>query len=96
MTINNTPLGYVTPKFPSLYWPINNDKFNVSYLYYTKDIWKFTLYWSLILFCAVYGASGLIAGYSHRTPTGRLWIIALYLLIGGIQGFLSGTAGGFM
>lgn len=46
---NNIPLGYQTPKFPSLYWPVGNEQYSLAYLYNVSDIWKFTLYWCLIL-----------------------------------------------
>lgn len=52
----NVPLGYTTPKFPSLYWPTGprRAKFQSSYLYYSKDIWTFTVYWSIIFFSLAY------------------------------------------
>ena len=42
------PLSYSTPPFPSLYWPIRASVGTPKYLYSSTDIWRFTLYWTLI------------------------------------------------
>lgn len=42
------PLSYTTPPFPSLYWPFDADPGVPQYLYSLEDIWRFTLYWSII------------------------------------------------
>lgn len=42
------PLSYVVPPFPSLYWPIRATPNAPKYLYYATDMWRFTLYWTLI------------------------------------------------
>jgi hypothetical protein len=56
---NQVPHGYLTPSWPSLYWPIRPEPHAPKYLYYTSDIWRFTLYWTLLSFGAVHGfASG--------------------------------------
>ncbi|KAH3900910.1 May24p SCDLUD_002370, partial [Saccharomycodes ludwigii] len=97
VTYEGYPVGYVTPSFPSLYWPINNKKYTVSYLYYTEDIWKFTLYWTLIFFAGFYLAAGIIAVISHRRSfwVGLVWVI-IYLLVGGCQALISGTCIGLL
>ena len=56
------PLEYNTPPFPSLYWPIRAPPGAAQYLYYTTDIWRFTLYWTLITFCLVHSAVATWAG----------------------------------
>ena len=96
VTTGDVPLGYVTPSFPSLYWPLNNEKFSLSYLYYTSDIWRFTVYWTLIFFAGFYGSAGLIASYSHRKTAGGIWIMFFYLVAGGIQAIASGTVVGLL
>jgi hypothetical protein len=48
------PHDYVTPSWPSLYWPIRAAPGEPKYLYYTSDIWRFTLYWTLLSFGAVH------------------------------------------
>lgn len=44
------PIGYVVPDFPSLYWPVGSTKphYDIANLYYTYDIWRFTVIWTLI------------------------------------------------
>jgi len=68
-TILSPPVGYVTPSFPCLYnpraeffRPTNANASSVvpgtCYLYYSGDIWRFTLYWTLIC----YGVTFLLTG----------------------------------
>lgn len=45
---NTQPVAYTTPPFPSLYWPFHVSPGVAQYLYSTTDIWRFTLYWTLI------------------------------------------------
>lgn len=52
-----TPIDYSTPPFPSLYWPIRATPGTAQYLYSLIDIWRFTLYWTLITFCLVHSAT---------------------------------------
>lgn len=42
------PLSYTVPPFPSLYWPFDTDPGVARYLYSLEDIWRFTLYWTLL------------------------------------------------
>lgn len=42
------PLSYTTPPFPSLYWPFDINPGVAKYLYSLEDIWKFTLFWTLL------------------------------------------------
>lgn len=53
---------YRTPPFPSLYWLIGPPHLvHPAYLYHIKDIWRFTLFWTLILLEA---AHLLVANYA--------------------------------
>ncbi|KAG0668284.1 hypothetical protein C6P45_004844 [Maudiozyma exigua] len=90
------PVGYLTPKFPSLYWPISNKSYSLAFLYDIVDIWKFTLYWCLIFNGAFYGATGLIATLTHKNQPRCIMILATYITYGGIQGFIVGTVMGFL
>ena len=59
---NDPPAGYVTPPFPSLYWLIGpRGKVKPIYLYNTSDVWRFTLFWTLIVFEAAHLAVGFYA-----------------------------------
>ncbi len=55
------PLDYNCPSFPSLYWPINPSPGDTRYLYYQSDIWRFTLYWTLITYAGVHLSASLWA-----------------------------------
>ncbi|CAI4832610.1 CPA_1a_G0057280.mRNA.1.CDS.1 [Saccharomyces cerevisiae] len=96
VTNNDIPVGYVTPKFPSLYWPINNSKYSTGFLYYISDIWKFSLYWTLIFNGAFYVTAGVYASLTHRKKAGSVWIFVMYVLYGGLQGLTTGTVMGFL
>ncbi|RLV95997.1 Uncharacterized protein JA1_000655 [Spathaspora sp. JA1] len=108
----NTPIGYSTPPFPSLFWPLGPTKaaYQQAFLYYTIDIWKFTVWWTLILFGGLYTIVGIIAAISsilnkprnQSKITGGLEIIFVitmifcYLLIGLTRGFCSGAVVGII
>jgi len=53
---------YQTPPFPSLYWLIGPpDVVHPVYLYHNKDIWRFTLFWTLIFLEAAHLLVGTYA-----------------------------------
>lgn len=55
------PLNYTRPSFPSLYWPINPTPNAPQHLYYQSDIWRFTLFWTLLTYGAVHLSASLWA-----------------------------------
>lgn len=55
------PPDYARPSFPSLYWPLNPSPDDPQYLYYQSDIWRFTLYWTLLTYAAVHLSASLWA-----------------------------------
>lgn len=102
------PIGYVVPKFPSLYLPKGASKFkyNKSYLYYTKDSWRFTVYWSIIVIVGLYFAAAMLAtlthlyngskGGRHNSKRSVLFIIAVYVMMAVLQGFVAGSFVGLL
>lgn len=62
----DVPIGYSTPKFPSLYWPLgpSSSSYQNLFLYYSFDVWEFTVFWSLILYSGVYLAVGSLAAFN--------------------------------
>ncbi|KAK9457910.1 hypothetical protein V1511DRAFT_508007 [Dipodascopsis uninucleata] len=91
------PWGYETPKFPSLRWPSGSSFDTRYYLYHQYDIWKFTLYWTLILFTSVHGVAGLwaaLANHRHRFKVGGIEAVISGSIIGAILGLIY-TAGSF-
>lgn len=67
------PIGYETPSFPSLYWPLGrfSDDFHSSFLYYTKDIWEFTTVWTIIFMTGIYTASACLFLITHYIGSSR-------------------------
>ncbi|KAG9004021.1 hypothetical protein FRB94_002730 [Tulasnella sp. JGI-2019a] len=65
------PPGYVVPSFPSLYNPGRElgDSDGLTkgayYLYYSKDIYRFCLYWTLILYVPLFFLCGLYGAVVH-------------------------------
>lgn len=61
-TTTTIPPHYSTPGFPSLYWLIGPGYVvQPSFLYHPKDIWRFTLFWTVIIFEAAHLLAGTYA-----------------------------------
>ncbi|KAF2423094.1 integral membrane protein [Tothia fuscella] len=92
---NPAPLDYVTPSFPSLYWPFPVSGPQATYLYHATDIWRFTVLWTLLFYAAVHLAA---AGYAIIVQWKNwkvIWIVpVVYVVIGGIEAFLAGSVVG--
>ncbi|KAI5965261.1 uncharacterized protein KGF55_001481 [Candida pseudojiufengensis] len=103
---SSIPIGYTTPEFPSIFWPIGptRQSYLNSYLYYSWDIWRFTVYWSLILSGSLYFCVGSLAmlssiinNYRHKIPIQSFKIITFifvflfYIFIGLLKGFIGGA-----
>lgn len=110
---SNIPIGYVVPKFPSIFWPLgaHSSQFHALFLYYARDMWKFTFYWTMVLFCGFYFFTGLIAGLIYfrnkvknsKSPTmgtvvviESLVIVFLYTSVGILQGVICGSIVGLL
>lgn len=114
VTAQNVPIGYLTPLFPLLYWPLGPDrpKFLNLFLYYSRDVWQFTVYWLLFFFVSAYALAGVASALNmefkwHRanravrrrskTVDWRPWVVILtYVLMGAVQGFVGGAAVGLL
>lgn len=98
------PYGYVeAPPWPSLYWPFGPNFNPLSLiadiphsLYYMKDIWRFTVLWSLIFAIAVYFPAGIWAYMmflkSHTFKWYMLVLVPLiFVVAGGLSSFIIGS-----
>lgn len=47
--------------------------------------------WTVIFFSTFYGAAGVWAAFLHRKIANTVWILVVYLTVGSLQGFVSGT-----
>lgn len=102
------PPNYTTPKFPSLYDPTNEfasgdnaeSVGGVYYLYYSTDIYRFCLYWTLILYTPMYLLCGLHGFFIHLITKRTINKVALlaplvYLFFGMLLGVLSSAIVGY-
>jgi hypothetical protein len=92
-TINPPPANYTSPPFPSLYSPFDSG----TYLYYSHDVWRFTLFWTLIVFEVFHLAASGYAFAIQWKEWKYMWIVpVVYLVIGGIEALLAGSVVGLM
>ncbi|CAZ85377.1 unnamed protein product [Tuber melanosporum] len=85
-----TPPGHVPPSFPSLYWPINPNPGEAAYLYIPRDVWKFTLYWTLIVYAAFHLSAGVWA-FAMRPSKLSIGVPLFYVVVGGIEATIAGS-----
>ncbi|PGH08923.1 hypothetical protein GX51_00980 [Blastomyces parvus] len=91
------PLGYKTPPFPSLYVTSGFYHEGVEYLYYTSDIWRFTLFWTLLFYLGAHLAVALCAVVMQWRSWKIVWAVLLtYILIAGLEGLLAGSVTGLI
>lgn len=110
---SNVPIGYVVPPFPSLFWPVgaHSDKFHALYLYFARDMWRFTFYWTIVTFTGFYFLTGILAGLIHLFNRVRnskpssvnammliesVVITFIYTTIGVAQGVICGSVVGLL
>lgn len=86
------PLGYTTPSFPSLYWPLPQSAVQSFYLYNPGDILRFTVYWTLLLVGGLHLIVGLWACIIQWRNWKLIWIAPpLFAAVGAMEGLLAGT-----
>ncbi|KAF2112598.1 hypothetical protein BDV96DRAFT_579993 [Lophiotrema nucula] len=87
-----TPLGYVTPDFPSLYWPLPISQSQPFYLYHPYDIWRFTLIWTLLFFGTLHMVVALWACIVQWRNWKLIWIVPIfYAAMAGIEAVIAGS-----
>lgn len=87
----------MTPEFPSLYWPIETPSHPVhpEYLYRIRDIWRFTLLWTLIVYAAFHITSGFYGFVMHRRKAALAFPL-LFAVVGGIEATFAGSVVGLL
>ncbi|GAD99615.1 hypothetical protein PVAR5_8336 [Paecilomyces variotii No. 5] len=97
MASNRVPLDYVVPPFPSLYDPVFARAGEANYLYYTTDIWRFTLFWTLLLTGGAHLMAAGCAIFMQWRNWRVIWITPLvYGVIGGLEALLAGSIVGLL
>lgn len=91
-----TPDDYTTPKFPGLY--SFKQAFNSpQYLYHSRDIWRFTLFWTIIIFEGFHLAASGYAFFVQWRNWRTMWIVPLiYMAVAGVEALLAGSVVGLM
>lgn len=96
VTSSDIAVGYTPPKFPGLTLHFESNDATSEFLYYSSDIWKFTLFWTLIVFAVFYLAAGVIAAVGQRKLFNGIFIILVYFVWGIGQAFISGSIVGIL
>lgn len=92
MANNRVPINYQVPDFPGLYDPLPAHRKDAYYLYYTGDIWRFTLYWTLIFYAVTHLTVAGCAVLTHFRNCSVIWLVPLlYSVIAGLEGLLAGS-----
>ncbi|KAL2271756.1 hypothetical protein VTJ83DRAFT_1127 [Remersonia thermophila] len=94
----DTPAQYTVPPFPSLFWPPQTSEI---ILYELDEMWKFTLFWTLILYglfhLGAVGVAVLMHGSKRFSNWKYLWLVPLvYSLIAGFEALIAGTLVGLI
>lgn len=90
------PDDYKIPPFPGLY-SFQTAFTEPSYLYHSRDIWRFTLFWTIIIFEGCYLAASTYAVVVQWRNWKTMWIAPLlYMFVAGIQAVLAGSVVGLM
>lgn len=92
------PPGYETPPFPSLHWPPQTEQWS---LYYLKDMWRFTLIWTVIIYGIFHlgvAAIALLMQVGRRKSRWKyLWTLPFfYAFVAAIEALFAGSVVGAM
>lgn len=92
------PFDYETPSFPSLF-PLTgpSTRIDAKYLFYTGDIWRFTLYWTMLFYIGAHLTVALIAVANQWRNWKIVWgAPVLYSVISGLHALMAGSVVGLM
>ena len=97
MTGPNPPPDYRTPSFPSLYWLINAKADEPQYLYHMVDVWRFTLFWTLLIYGTCHITVSCYALLMQWRSWKVMWAVPLvYGLVAALEAVLAGSVVGLM
>ncbi|KAK4114176.1 hypothetical protein N656DRAFT_576076 [Canariomyces notabilis] len=94
----DVPAQYTVPPFPSLFWP--PQEFRVI-LYELDEMWKFTLYWTLILYglfhLGAVGVAVLMQVGKRKSHWKYLWLVPLvYAFVAAAEALMAGSVVGLI
>ncbi|BGP12569.1 hypothetical protein JCM10213_004845 [Rhodosporidiobolus nylandii] len=89
------PTGYTEPSWPGLYTPLRPGA--AQYLYTPEQIWRFTLYDTLVLCGCVYFFAGVLCASNFYKRHTRLALLApvVWSVVGLVLAFISATVVGY-
>jgi hypothetical protein len=84
-----------------LYWPYHAKPGVANYLYYSNDIWRYTFYWTIIIFGLVHLVVAAYAILMHVGKGKKAWkwvwsLPLIYLAIAAVEAVLAGIFVGLM
>ncbi|KAK4050489.1 hypothetical protein OIO90_005072 [Microbotryomycetes sp. JL221] len=87
------PDGYTTPEWPALYNPVTAPQ----YLYTPGAIWRFVLFWTMVLYAAVFFIMGVwcMTVFIKRHPRLALLAPLIFTTVGLMIAFVSATVVGY-
>lgn len=89
------PLSYEEPPFPALYWPFPVNGPQCTYLYDAEPMWRFTLYWTLIMVGGVHLVAAAYACAIQFRNWKLIWIAPLvYAVLGTVEALIAGNVVG--
>ncbi|KKA31019.1 hypothetical protein TD95_004108 [Thielaviopsis punctulata] len=95
------PLGYESPSFPALSLHVLDHTPTKKYsLFYLRDIWRFTVIWTLILFLAFHVGAAVLAWAMHgskSTAWKYMWAVPLLCCaVAAAQAVIAGSVVGLL
>ncbi|KAL8674424.1 MAG: hypothetical protein Q9168_001157 [Polycauliona sp. 1 TL-2023] len=93
----SSPNDDKTANFPALYWPISVLPGEPQYLYTVQDAWRFTLFWTLIMFevCHLVASSYALA-VQWRNWKAMFGVVLVYLALAGVEALMAGSVVGLL
>lgn len=87
----------ITPPFPGLYHFMRPDPTEAQHLIYIEDIVKFTVIWTLILYCGAHTVAALCAVAMQWRNWKLLWCLpVLYFVVALLEAGLAGSVVGIV
>src|SRR5436189_6076323 len=97
MAPQSVPLNYTVPPFPSLYSPIRPSQDEAKFLYFTNDVWRFTLYWTLLFYTGAHLSVAFWAVAVQLPSWKHVWRVPLLsIVVASLEGLLAGRLVGFL
>ncbi|KAH8696002.1 integral membrane protein [Talaromyces proteolyticus] len=94
---DEAPLDYSVPPFPSLHLPVIGVPQAQNYLYHAEDIWRFTLYWTLILHIGLHFVVAAFATAIQWRNWRMMWAVPVaYVVVSGLEALLAGSMVGLI